>query len=178
MGSITGLVANGQATNDARPLLNGTGQPYSTITVYSDGVSIGSASVDAQGNWSLTPQANIADGTHVLTATATNTNGTSALSSGYTVTVDTVTATPTGTISSDGASISGTAEAGSTVSITLSTGVTVTTTANSSGNYTYTFDRKQTSGENISVSATDAVGNASNPTQITAPTLPSRPAIM
>ncbi|HEM6741516.1 TPA: BapA prefix-like domain-containing protein [Citrobacter farmeri] len=172
VGSITGLVANGQATNDARPLLNGTGQPYSTITVYSDGVSIGSASVDAQGNWSLTPQANIADGTHVLTATATNTNGTSALSSGYTVTVDTVTATPTGTISSDGASISGTAEAGSTVSITLSTGVTVTTTANSSGNYTYTFDRKQTSGENISVSATDAVGNASNPAQVTAPTLP------
>lgn len=172
VGSITGLVANGQATNDARPLLNGTGQPFSTITVYSDGVSIGSASVDAQGNWSLTPQANIADGTHVLTATATNTNGTSTLSSGYTVTVDTVTAAPTGAISSDGASISGTAEAGSTVTITLSTGLTVTTTANSSGNYTYTFDRKQTSGENISVSATDAVGNASVPTQVTAPTLP------
>lgn len=172
VGSITGLVANGQATNDARPLLNGTGQPFSTITVYSDGVSIGSVSVDAQGNWSLTPQANIADGTHILTATATNTNGTSTLSSGYTVTVDTVTAAPTGAISSDGASISGTAEAGSTVTITLSTGLTVTTTANSSGNYTYTFDRKQTSGENISVSATDAVGNASTPTQVTAPTLP------
>lgn len=172
VGSITGLVANGQATNDARPLLNGTGQPFSTITVYSDGVSIGSASVDAQGNWSLTPQANIGDGTHILTATATNTNGTSTLSSGYTVTVDTVTATPTGTISSDGVSISGTAEAGSTVTITLSTGVTVTTTANSSGNYTYTFDRKQTSGENISVSATDAVGNVSAPTPVTAPTLP------
>ncbi|MET6678884.1 BapA/Bap/LapF family large adhesin [Citrobacter amalonaticus] len=172
VGSITGLVANGQATNDARPLLNGTGQPFSTITVYSDGVSIGSASVDAQGNWSLTPQANIADGTHVLTATATNTNGTSTLSSGYTVTVDTVTAAPTGAISSDGASISGTAEAGSTVTITLSTGLTVTTTANSSGNYTYTFDRKQTSGENISVSATDAVGNTSVPTQVTAPMLP------
>ncbi|HHH2810426.1 TPA: beta strand repeat-containing protein, partial [Citrobacter amalonaticus] len=133
---------------------------------------IGSTSVDAQGNWSLTPQANIADGTHILTATATNTNGTSTLSSGYTVTVDTVTAAPTGTVSADGASISGTAEAGSTVSITLSTGLTVTTTANSSGNYTYTFDRKQTSGENISVSATDAVGNASTPTQVTAPTLP------
>ncbi|MGY6357357.1 BapA/Bap/LapF family large adhesin [Citrobacter amalonaticus] len=172
VGSITGLVANGQGTNDARPLLNGTGQPFSTITVYSDGVSIGSTSVDAQGNWSLTPQANIADGTHILTATATNTNGTSTLSSGYTVTVDTVTAAPTGTVSADGASISGTAEAGSTVSITLSTGLTVTTTANSSGNYTYTFDRKQTSGENISVSATDAVGNASTPTQVTAPTLP------
>lgn len=172
VGSITGLVANGQATNDARPLLNGRGQPFSTITVYSDGVSIGSTSVDAQGNWSLTPQANIADGTHILTATATNTNGTSTLSSGYTVTVDTVTAAPTGTVSADGASISGTAEAGSTVSITLSTGLTVTTTANSSGNYTYTFDRKQTSGENISVSATDAVGNASPPTQVTAPTLP------
>lgn len=172
VGSITGLVANGQATNDARPLLNGTGQPFSTITVYSDGVSIGSASVDAQGNWSLTPQATIADGTHILTATATNTNGTSTLSSGYTVTVDTVTAAPTGTVSADGASISGTAEAGSTVSITLSTGLTVTTTANSSGNYTYTFDRKQTSGENISISATDAVGNASTPTQATAPTLP------
>ena len=86
--------------------------------------------------------------------------------------MDTVTAAPTGTVSADGASISGTAEAGSTVSITLSTGLTVTTTANSSGNYTYTFDRKQTSGENISVSATDAVGNASTPTQVTAPTLP------
>lgn len=172
VGSITGLIPNGQATNDARPLLNGTGQPFSTITVYSDGVSIGTATVDAQGNWSLTPLANIADGTHTLTATATNTNGTSTLSPGYSVTVDTVTTAPTGTISADGASISGTAEAGSTVTITLSTGVTVTTTANSSGNYTYTFERKQTSGENISVSATDAVGNVSTPTQVVAPTLP------
>ncbi|WP_439645593.1 BapA/Bap/LapF family large adhesin [Citrobacter rodentium] len=172
VGSITGSVANGQATNDATPLINGTGQPFATITIYSDGVSIGTTTANAEGNWSFAPSTAIADGTHALTATATNANGTSTFSPTFSVTVDTVTAAPTGSVSGDGASISGTAEAGSTVTITLSTGETVTTTANSSGNYTYTFDRKQTSGENISVSATDAVGNVSTPTQVQAPTLP------
>ncbi|EMX9182038.1 BapA prefix-like domain-containing protein [Citrobacter sedlakii] len=172
VGSITGLVANGQATNDATPLINGTAQPSSTITIYSDGVAIGTTTANAQGSWSFTPPADIADGAHALTATATNANGTGTFSSTFNVTIDTVTAAPTGSISADGASISGTAEAGSTVTITLSTGETLTTTANSSGNYTLTFDRKQTSGENISVSATDAVGNVSTTTQVQAPTLP------
>ncbi|MBJ9890386.1 BapA prefix-like domain-containing protein [Citrobacter sedlakii] len=172
VGSITGLVANGQATNDATPLINGTAQPSSTITIYSDGVAIGTTTANAQGSWSFTPPAGMADGAHALTATATNANGTGTFSSTFNVTIDTVTAAPTGSISADGASISGTAEAGSTVTITLSTGETLTTTANSSGNYTLTFDRKQTSGENISVSATDAVGNVSTTTQVQAPTLP------
>ncbi|HFZ8996759.1 TPA: BapA/Bap/LapF family large adhesin [Citrobacter freundii] len=171
-GSVTGPVGNGQITNDVTPLITGTGQPLATIIVYSDGVQIGTTSVNEQGSWSLTPEVSLADGPHAITATATNSNGTGTLSATYNVTVDTVTPAPTGTVSADGASISGTAEAGSTVTLTLGNGATVTTTANSSGNYTYTFDRKQTSGENIGISATDVAGNTSTPVQVTAPTLP------
>ncbi|MTH48529.1 type I secretion C-terminal target domain-containing protein, partial [Escherichia alba] len=172
VGSITGTIGNGQATNDATPQISGTGQPGATITLYDGNVVIGTTSVNAEGSWSFTPTATIADGLHTLTATASNTNGTSPLSPSYSITVDTVTAAPTGSISADGASISGTAEAGSTVTITLGNGTTLTTTANSSGNYSLTFDRKQTGGENISLSATDAVGNVSTPVQVQAPTLP------
>lgn len=88
---VTGIIANGQTTNETRPALSGTGEVGATITVLSDGVSIGTTIVNAQGNWSLTPQTPLGEGFHTLTVTATDSAGnTSPASPDFTLTVDTV----------------------------------------------------------------------------------------
>lgn len=69
---MTGIIANGQTTNETRPALSGTGEVGATITVLSDGVAIGTTIVNAQGNWSLTPQTPLGEGFHTLTVTATD----------------------------------------------------------------------------------------------------------
>ena len=55
--------------------------------------------------------------------------------------------------------MTGNAEAGSTVSIRLGDGSTVTTIAGSNGTYSYTFLNKQTEGQTLQITATDAAGN-------------------
>ncbi len=59
--------------------------------------------------------------------------------------------------------MTGNAEAGSTVSIRLADGSTVTAIAGSNGTYSYTFTNKQTEGQTLQITATDAAGNTSLP---------------
>ena len=68
--------------------------------------------------------------------------------------------------------LTGNAEAGSTVSIRLADGTTVTTTAGSNGTYSYTFLNKQTEGQTLQITATDAAGNTSQPGSALAPVVP------
>ena len=44
----------------------GTGQPGSEVQVYLDNKIVGRATVDAQGNWQLTPRQKIASGPHIV----------------------------------------------------------------------------------------------------------------
>ena len=127
---------------------------------------------DASGNWSFTTPA-LSEGSHAFTATATNSAGTSPISLSTTVIVD-VTApnAPAGTFNADGSVLTGTAEAGSTVTIRLADGSTVTTTADSNGAYSYTFLNKQTEGQTLQITATDAAGNTSQPGSVLAPVVP------
>ncbi len=72
-GPVTGNIAPGRATDDNRPTLSGKGVHAGDIVTVSDhGASIGSATVDANGNWSFTPANPLADGSHSFTATGTN----------------------------------------------------------------------------------------------------------
>jgi len=80
--------------------------------------------------------------------------------------------TPTGSFNADGSVLTGNAEAGSTVTIRLADGSTVTTTAGSNGTYSYTFLNKQTEGQTLQVTATDAAGNVSQPGSALAPVVP------
>jgi hypothetical protein len=57
IGPVTGTLTSGNSTNDARPTFNGTGEVGSTVHVIVDGNEIGTAVVNAQGNWSFTPGA-------------------------------------------------------------------------------------------------------------------------
>lgn len=172
VGSVTGGLTNGKTTDDTTPTLSGTAQPNATVTLYNNGVSMGTVVADASGNWSFTTPA-LSEGAHAFTATATNSAGTSPISLSTTVIVD-VTApnAPAGTFNADGSVLTGTAEAGSTVTIRLADGSTVTAIAGSNGTYSYTFTNKQTEGQTLQITATDAAGNTSQPGSALAPVVP------
>lgn len=171
-GSVKGTLTNGQSTDDTTPTLTGTAQPGSTITLYNNGLPMGTAVADINGNWTFTTPT-LGEGTHAFTATATNGTGTGPISGAIAVVVDlTAPNTPTGVFNADGSVLTGQAEAGSTVSIRMPDGTIYTTTANGSGTYTFTFANKQTEGETLTLTATDAAGNTSQQGQALAPTLP------
>ncbi|KFB10914.1 Ig-like domain repeat protein [Nitratireductor basaltis] len=65
----SGIVGDG-ITNDATLVFTGTGEAGSTVTVHVDGEPIGTATVGADGTWSLDhSQTVLPDGAHVITAT-------------------------------------------------------------------------------------------------------------
>ncbi|ELM3583840.1 BapA prefix-like domain-containing protein, partial [Salmonella enterica subsp. enterica serovar 1,4,[5],12:i:-] len=86
-GAVTGLLKNGDATDDNRPTLSGTAEPGSTISINDNGFPVATFPpivADADGKWSFTPSLALADGDHVFTATATNDRGTSGQSVSFT----------------------------------------------------------------------------------------------
>ncbi|WPU24005.1 Ig-like domain-containing protein [Cedecea neteri] len=169
----TGVVGNGQSTNDTRPTINGTAEANATVKIYDNGALLGTVTANASGVWTFTPTGALGDGVHAFTATATNANGTGGASLPTSVIVDTVPPLiPTGVISADGSTITGVAEANSTVTITLPGGITVTGTANASGAFSITLPTRQIEGQLLSISAADAAGNVSPSLSITAPILP------
>lgn len=120
-GAVTGLLKNGDATDDNRPTLSGTAEPGSTISINDNGFPVLTflpIVADADGKWSFTPSLALADGDHVFTATATNDRGTSGQSVSFTIDIDTQPPVLEGLAVSDvGDRLTGTTEAGSTVVI-------------------------------------------------------------
>ncbi|QLA69550.1 BapA prefix-like domain-containing protein [Enterobacter pasteurii] len=172
VGTVTGNLTNGKTTDDTTPTLSGTAQPNATITLYNNGVVMGTVTADVNGSWSFTTPA-LSEGPHAFTATAGNGSGTSPISTPTTVIVDlTAPAAPTGTFNADGSVLTGSAEAGSTVTIRLADNSTVTATADSNGTWSYTFLNKQTEGQTLQITATDPAGNVSLPGSALAPVVP------
>ncbi|NDB95976.1 MAG: hypothetical protein EBZ78_07430, partial [Verrucomicrobia bacterium] len=56
------------------PSLSGTAEPGSTVTIFRDGVSVGSVSADGSGNWSFTP-ASLGLNTYAFTVKSTDAAG-------------------------------------------------------------------------------------------------------
>ncbi|MFZ5443974.1 MAG: Ig-like domain-containing protein, partial [Myxococcota bacterium] len=82
--------ANGSITTNVRPPVTGTAEAGSTVTVFVDGVAVGTTTANAAGAWSLTPPADLSNGTHTVRATATDGAGNvSPNSNTNTFTVDT-----------------------------------------------------------------------------------------
>lgn len=114
---VTGAVSNGGSTNDQRPQLTGTAEAGSTVTLYDNGIAIGTVTTAANGSWSFTPATNLGEGNHQLTVRATDAAGnTSAASPVFTVVIDiTAPATPSAFIVNDETgSIRGVVSAGQT----------------------------------------------------------------
>ena len=94
--SVTGITtdsgtAGDHITNDTSLTISGTAEANSTVTVFQDGVSIGTATADGSGNWSTADSNVLANGTtYQFTATATDAAGnTSVASTSYAATIDT-----------------------------------------------------------------------------------------
>ncbi|MFG6656138.1 Ig-like domain-containing protein, partial [Scandinavium sp. M-37] len=93
-GGITGDLANGSLTNDARPELTGHAMAGATVNIYDNDALIGTAIAGADGSWRFTPNTDLSEGAHNLSATAMNAAGESASTDGFALTVDTEVATP------------------------------------------------------------------------------------
>ncbi|WP_455854027.1 Ig-like domain-containing protein, partial [Pantoea endophytica] len=142
-GGVTGAIANDGTglTNDGRPVLAGTAEADSLVTIYDGATAIGSVRADTTGAWRWQHPAGqqFADGAHVLTVQAVDPAGNvSVASQGFTISVDTQVARPViasvtdavtggveGAIANDGTGLTndgrpvlaGTAEAGSLITI-------------------------------------------------------------
>ncbi|WP_187506409.1 Ig-like domain-containing protein [Pantoea agglomerans] len=77
VGAITGEIASGSVTDDARPTLSGDATAdIDHVNIYDNGEFVGSAAVEADGKWSWTPEQDMADGTsHDLTVSAVDAAG-------------------------------------------------------------------------------------------------------
>ncbi|MBS4077722.1 Ig-like domain-containing protein [Pseudomonas rustica] len=84
-----GNIMPGDSTNDTEPQVSGTAEPFSTVTLFANGVAVGSIVADALGNWSITPNPALLPGLNNLSATATNAAGNESAPTGdYPITVD------------------------------------------------------------------------------------------
>ncbi|AFT70278.1 Thrombospondin type 3 repeat family [Alloalcanivorax dieselolei B5] len=168
-------------------ILTGTAEAGSTVDVDTngDGTPDYTVEADADGNWSVTPDAPLADGTEV-SVTATDPAGNT--SDSATTIVDenlndtTPPAAPTiaevmddvapgtdpvltgGSTNDTTPTLTGTAEAGSTVEV-FQDGVSLgTVAADASGNWSFTPSTELAEGDySFTATATDAAGNTSDP---------------
>ena len=184
--SDTGVSNIDDITSDTTPTVSGTGAtPNDTVTLYADGVSVGTGTVAGDGSYSVTPDAPLTDGTPDLSVSFTDPSGNeSAQSPVLPITLDsaapgvpTITAPIEGDniISADEATdvlIAGTAEANAVIDVTLTdssgTPVTQQVTADGSGAWTLNTNELDASGladgaATVSATATDAAGNVSTP---------------
>ncbi|MGS9102446.1 Ig-like domain-containing protein, partial [Salmonella enterica subsp. enterica serovar Infantis] len=79
-------VLPGQSNDDRQPILNGTGEPGATITIFDNGTPLGTAQVGENGSWTCPVPRNLSEGSHNLTVSATDPAGkTSAVSAPWTI---------------------------------------------------------------------------------------------
>ncbi len=76
VGAVTGPITDGGITDDARPTFSGKAtSDIDHVNIYDKGTLIGSAPVDENGNWSFTPETDLAEGDHAFTAAAVDKAG-------------------------------------------------------------------------------------------------------
>jgi hypothetical protein len=156
-GEDTGTDASDRITYDNTITLTGTStEPAGTIvTIYANGVNLGTATVLGSGDWTFTTTA-LADGIYDFTA-QTGKGKTKQVSDPLTLTIDTTVPDAPTDLSVAGSLISGTAEAGATVQVwqgdTMIGSITAT-------NGTWEFDVGNATGSFTAV-ATDTAGNTS-----------------
>ncbi|MEL7510500.1 MAG: Ig-like domain-containing protein, partial [Cyanobacteria bacterium J06554_1] len=171
-------------TNDTTPTVSGTGAtPDDTVTLYADGVPVGTGTVATDGSYSVTPNAPLTDGTPALTVSFTDPSGNeSAQSPALLITLDSgAPSAPTITgpiegddiITADEAAdvlVTGTAEANAVIDVTLtdSSGGTVTQQVTADGGGAWTLDTTEVDASSladgaatVSATATDTAGNVS-----------------
>ncbi|WP_416547868.1 beta strand repeat-containing protein [Limnohabitans sp. DCL3] len=185
--SDTGRSDTDNITSDNTPTISGGGAtPGDTITVtMPDTNEVLTATVAANGTWSVTPTQALADGTADVSVTATDPQGNRSTATLVPVTIDTTppaappadvaAASDTGSSNSDNITadttptIAGTGVAGDTITVTMpGTGEVLTTTVASNGTWSVTPTQAlavNLTGD-VSVIATDPAGKVSTPTLV------------
>ncbi len=184
-GSITGPLQPGQPTDDQHPEVLGKATPDSLVTVYVDGKAAGSVQAGSDGKWTLTLEPALAEGRHAITATSTVNGAESKATEAFDIVVDvTPPAQPSikqvyddvgadqgpvklhGTTDDTTPTLSGKAEAGAVVTILDGTTVLGSVTADEAGTWRFTPSLPMADGKHVlSVVASDAAGNASQPSE-------------
>jgi large repetitive protein len=187
VGTIKGVIAPGGVTDDARPVINGTGKVGDLVKLYDGSTLIGSATVGTDGKWSIQPANALSNATHDLSATDTNLAGTvSPASAHFGFKVDTTTpATPAAPTVTDNGSlvpsggtmpdghpvISGSGTSGDTIKVYDNGNVIGSTTIGGDGKWSYTPTTDLSNGSHsITVIETNPAGSSSagsNPTNVT-----------
>ncbi|TVU67073.1 Ig-like domain-containing protein, partial [Cobetia crustatorum] len=182
--AVTGPLTSGDSTNDSLPTLTGNAEIGSTVTVMIDGQAIGTAMADANGAWTFTPETELADGEHAFTVTATDAAGNiSVPSAEFALIVDTAAPEAPLLDETDGTSVVGTGEVGASIEITNANGDVVgSAIVDADGTFSVELTPEQAAGSELTATATDAAGNASEPSaaitvpedaDITAPEAPT-----
>lgn len=176
-------VAAGGATNDTTPVLSGSAEPNSVVIVRDNGVIIGSATVGANGSWSVVPETALEAGPHSLTASVTDLAGNAGPESApYNFTIDltapdapldvalsnnegsALVAIPSGGSTNDATpELTGTATAGSIITIYDGDSTTPlgTVTVGADGSWLFVTGELSDGPHSLSVTETDAAGNVS-----------------
>ena len=183
---VTSPTSGGSA--GSTPVLTGTAEPGTTVTVTIDGVPVCVTGVDAQGNWSCTPGTPLTPGAHTIGVVATDPAGNvSTPSTPVTFTVDTTPpAAPVLTAPADGSStqdskpaFTGTAEKDAQVTVFVDGKPVCTAKADASGAFTCTPAAPLTVGAHSAIAvATDSAGNASPSSNANAFTVTPGPATL
>ncbi|MEN5128286.1 BapA/Bap/LapF family large adhesin [Pseudomonas alloputida] len=152
--------------------ISGTAPAGTRVEVHdANGTLIGSVVAGPDGSFTVTldpPQAN----GELLDVVAIDDSGVSSLPAQITAPDITAPAAPTElVINADGSVVTGRAEPGSTVRVLAADGTTVlgSVVVGATGSFSITLDPPQVDGEVLQVTATDAAGNASTASNLTAP---------
>ena len=179
-GSTSTPIGDGSATRDVSPVLSGTGEPGSTVSVSDNGNLLGTATVDNNGNWRFATPA-LAEGPHSLTTTVTDIAGNvGPASAPLSFTVDTTSPAAASnlvvtddvggsqgplasgdTTDDNTPTLSGQAEAGALVNVYEGDVLLGSAVADGSGNWSVTTIALSNGNHSMTVTVTDAAGNVS-----------------
>lgn len=161
---------DGAAMNMQSPVLTGTAEPNSVLTVLVDGVPYATFAVDATGEFSFPLSPPLEDDTYQISLVASDGGNTSPTTTPITITLDTVEPQPPTIdlpadqteIGTGQPPISGTGEVGSTVTIKVDAVTVGTAVVDVSGNWTFSPSTPISDGlHTIQTTQTDAAGNTS-----------------
>ncbi|WP_347783729.1 BapA/Bap/LapF family large adhesin [Pseudomonas kurunegalensis] len=160
------------AINADGTTLTGTAPAGTRVEVHdANGTLIGSVVAGPDGSFTVTLDPAQANG-ELLDVVAIDDSGVSSLPAQITAPDITAPAAPTElVINADGSVVTGRAEPGSTVRVLAADGTTVlgSVVVGATGSFSITLDPPQIDGEVLQVTATDAAGNASTASNLTAP---------
>lgn len=164
---------NGVITTNT-PTISGTAEANSSVTIYADGVAVGTVTADASGHYTYTFNPALAQGAHNITATATDAAGNTSLPGGpLSFSIDAaapgIPSAPVlpginipGLVNTGTPRITGRGEPGTIITVYTNGKPVGTAEVNTAGDWSYTYDPALTEGAyNITVTASDKQGNES-----------------